>query len=347
MSNLKRSIALCSVLVTLTLSSCWHQSSPNVKVYFVDQSTGWIVGPRLLFTSDQGKNWTVLRTNGAGTSIVESLRDGLQSIQFLSASVAVQLRGDKFLESTDGGRSWQEVGPLPRHRPNGTFPQSVFFLSESEGWLFGEDIYHTTNRGRSWLRISSSPTGDPAKLQQMHVPSFYADTMPIVWFRDKSHGVMARMDGDVYLTCDAGVSWTLVARFSESVQGIFFFDNAVGWLVGRNGLVARTQTGGESWEASNVGQQVNLMSVVFTSVNTGCVAGDTILCTRDAGKTWMKSVVKGVQPQPPVTSLAFTTELNGWAVGGFIDPFYPSMYAPSSAILHTEDGGASWNTITP
>lgn len=48
-----------------------RRTFPNEKVQFVNERTGWIVGPSLLRTDDGGKSWTRIRYNGAGTIVSE------------------------------------------------------------------------------------------------------------------------------------------------------------------------------------------------------------------------------------------------------------------------------------
>ena len=86
-------------------------------VFFVDQSTGWLVCERNVF----------------------ALKSDAESRSYL-------------LRTADGGESWSRV-ELTKDEP-GVLLARVAFADASRGWVFGEmgALYSTRDGGRSWSR---------------------------------------------------------------------------------------------------------------------------------------------------------------------------------------------------
>lgn len=122
-----------------------NQKFPNVKVQFVNDRTGWIIGPALLRTQDGGNSWQQLRQDGPGTIVSEVAIFDHTRFQFVDERVGFAL-GKKggIYKTTDDGETWTEFA-LP---PNGDLYRrfrTVFFLSATKGWLLGPEIYRTDN----------------------------------------------------------------------------------------------------------------------------------------------------------------------------------------------------------
>ena len=84
-------IVSCSVVVGLLIFINADRHFPNVRVQFVNRDVGWIVGPRLLQTSDGGRTWKEIRSDGYGTLTSESIGFGHRQIQFITPASGVQL----------------------------------------------------------------------------------------------------------------------------------------------------------------------------------------------------------------------------------------------------------------
>ncbi len=65
--------------------------------------------------------------------------------------------------------------------------------------------------------------------------------------------------------------------------------------------------------------------------------------TRDAGRTWLRTVIRVVSPSgtPEFATLTFLNAREGW-----IATRYAGMHASILQLLHTADGGASWESLT-
>jgi photosystem II stability/assembly factor-like uncharacterized protein len=346
MSRFTSRITLIFSLVFVgTLISCTANRSPNVKVQFVNSRVGWIVGPRLLQTTDAGQTWIELRNEGYATVEAEDIFQGRNWMQFVNEEFGFSVGGNGIAKTSDGGRTWSSTVVTDGKDQS---LQSLFFISPQEGWVVGNHVYHTNDGGNRWTVLSKTPSGDEPRQRRMRIAPTYAINNPTLWFTSSINGYMARLDGEVYITGDGGRTWDLAWTGEKSITDLFFVNSQEGWIVGKEGLVAQSVDGGKTWSSKPVPTKADLTSVFFISKQIGWTVGSecTILFTKDGGLTWQGASVSGLWGAPPLASVSFSNELNGWAVGGNSDPMRPSLLAPSNVILTTQDGGQSWRAIS-
>jgi BNR/Asp-box repeat len=96
---------------------------PPQSVTFVGAATGWVMG--------------------------QSLPAG-QCDQPAAPACIVLRRTDS------GGATWRTVHPPPAHGPNGpTGVSQIRFLTRSDGWAFGPQLWATHNAGRTWTQVAT------------------------------------------------------------------------------------------------------------------------------------------------------------------------------------------------
>jgi len=99
-------------------------ASPRLSVTFVGVFTGWVMG----------------QTIPAG------------QCDQVAAPACVALR-----RTDTAGAAWRNVNPPPAHGPDGaTGVSQIRFLTRSDGWAFGPQLWVTHDAGRTWTQI---PTG--------------------------------------------------------------------------------------------------------------------------------------------------------------------------------------------
>lgn len=340
----------CSVLIGCSSGfGNSEQQFPNVRVQFVSRDVGWIVGPRLLQTTNGGRTWNEIRSSGFGTLSSESIGFGHRVIQFITPSSGVQLDLNVVVQSGDGGKTWDDQSPLPEPHKSAIPTGSLFFLTPDLGWVVNEMVYQTTDGGRNWTRLSATPVGLDERQQAMRIAPSTANFIPALWFVDEQVGLMARLDGEVYRTGDGGKTWTRVWAVESRITNVFFRNSQKGWLTGDRGFVARTIDGGLTWSKESAPTSADLTSIFFINDQSGWAVGSesTVLYTQDGGLTWQNGSVSGLVGSPPLASVSFADELHGWAVGGNGQGISFSPIAPSNIILSTSDGGQTWKPFTP
>lgn len=340
---------LCSVFVGVLALNEAAPQYPNVRVQFVNAHVGWIVGPRLLQTTDGGRTWKRVRSDGYGTFEAESVGFGHRLIQFVNADAGVQLDLNGIVKTGDGGRTWSKQFPLPKRDAPEIPAGSLFFLTPDVGWVVNEMVYRTIDGGQTWTQLAMTPRGSEVRQRAMRVAPTLADFIPALWFTDDQNGFMARLDGEVYKTTDAGKTWTRILAADSKLTSIFFVNGQSGWVTGARGFIARTVDGGVTWSTPPATTTADLTGIFFINKETGWAVGaqSTILYTDDGGLTWKQGSVSGLLGAPPLASVSFVDEQRGWAVGGNGegDPFSP--VSPSNVILATQDGGQTWKSVTP
>jgi hypothetical protein len=131
-----------------------------VSVDFISSQTGWALGLHsLLVTHDGGQHWTRL----------DDPCPAIRSVHFLSAQTGYAIAGGStlledealapqaggtLLVTSDGGQSWRPLA-------SPASPQSVCFASPTTGWLGADgSLYRSTDGGRSWQRAAAVPKQD-------------------------------------------------------------------------------------------------------------------------------------------------------------------------------------------
>lgn len=161
-----------------------------------------------------------------------------------------------------------------------------------------------------------------------------------IFFVNTQKGWAVGKLGMIVATVDGGAYWETQMRITDSsLRGVYFANEGEGWVVGDYGTVLYTENAGQVWMSQESGTENNLRDVYFFDSNRGLVVGEQgiVLITVDGGNDWNER--KDLQEQFVVEESPFAAALfsiffvdasRGWIAGDY------------GIILHTEDGGTSW-----
>ncbi|MBP1655677.1 MAG: hemagluttinin repeat-containing protein [Bacteroidetes bacterium] len=319
------------------LSATYPSISFN-DAYFVNATTGWIVGSKglVMKTTDAGQTWTGTPIDTLGT---------VQSVYFRSATEGyIGSSSRKLYKTTDGGANWSRI-LLTAVPDTGAEVRAVYFADASKGWIMASlsstngRILRTTDGGATW----NADLVDAANnLNDMH-------------FAAPDKGVaVGKNTGTLYYTKN-GTTWTAApapvlsgATYTLSrLNGVFMVDSLLAYAVGWGSFVGpqpsihlRTTNGGETWtQMVQTGSDRtfdNLYGVWFKDAANGIAVGgatrgSVAARTADSGKTW---VPVNLPCGATLSRLAGSGDI--LAVGG-----------ADGVIFRTSDFGTTWDLKTP
>jgi len=318
-----------------------------------EAEVGWVVGRgpgdgygTIVHTTDGGDTW---ERQGAVGEIPDTQLASVSAIDGCNAWVAGG-ESDGFgviLRTTDGGKSWVRQGAVGRIPDLGTV--AVYAVNNQIAWVVGEDglILHTINGGRTWTRQAQ----DVAPGYSLE--GVYGSDARNVWVvggKDQSP-CPDDICGIILHSSNGGRTWEQqtftpsagnLGGYLITVHGL---DAKNVWAVG-NASVIHSTDGGETWQnvtPLNGGGFFDWNGVYAVNENNVWVARDNDGIFLYDGDTW-----NTFSPPPPTGSGGFhlvrvsaTDPQSVWIAG-------PSFLEPNSGIiLHTDDGGATWEEQDP
>jgi photosystem II stability/assembly factor-like uncharacterized protein len=161
----------------------------------------------------------------------------------------------------------------------------------------------------------------PARMSPRAVRSAVFALAPV----DADHIVGVGPRGHILRSGDRGKTWTQQpSPVSADLVAAHFPTPQLGWAVGHDGVVLRSTDGGVSWTRVLDGRTLGKLMVSYYEKALG--AGDASVAK--ALEEARRMAAEG--PAKPFLSVFFRNEREGWLVGQF------------NLILHTGDGGATW-----
>lgn len=129
----------------------------------------------------------------------------------------------------------------------------------------------------------------------------------------------------------------------KDLIAVYFVDSKRGWAGGDGGFILHTEDGGRIWAQQRIATTENINDIYFRNREDGyLLAGNRIFVTDDSGQTWREGA--RFQPatfagaEPELYSVRFTSKKKGWAIGSVSR----RDRVVDSLVLHTSDGGISW-----
>jgi hypothetical protein len=231
-----------------------------------------------IFTSgNSGTTWNSLL-------YVNSIDEGLGHIEFIAADTGCFVPG--LFDAQQVNRSANALQNYEVCPAEGTFVvadlemlhyNEIFVLDyDARFWRLEEDTLSVTAE----LGLEFYPFNKP-------ILSAATDEHLFIACKAKENGIYKN---DLILrSLDGGNSWD-TSYLSETVflNDVQFASGSLGFAVGDNGIILKTENAGESWEIKNSGVQANLISIDFRDPLTWLIGAEgTMLITWDGGDTWV------------------------------------------------------------
>jgi photosystem II stability/assembly factor-like uncharacterized protein len=296
-----------------------------------------------------------LKAQGSWTFQTNPLKpEALGKVQFVSSTEGwIDISGSaNLLHTKNSGTSWT-VEPLSQNDVVWSLPEiplNMCFVNASNGWVIkslgtsGEDshgavIYKTVNGGLNWQRIILSANTDDVAVQ--------------IQFTDANNGWASIINSDTgvftfFKSTDGGNNWIPVPNSIPVFSGFIFrfIDSNNGWAIQAEYLnifdvtytILHTTDGGANWSQQFIDfgdSEPN--DIQFTDSNNGWIVGTNgaIFKTTNGGLNWVRLTNTGLTTDHNPISVYFLNASSGWTG--------VSTSTDYSFILHTADGGASWN----
>lgn len=101
----------------------------------------------------------------------------------------------------------------------------------------------------------------------------------------------------------------------NDINGVHMHSSNIGWAVGNNGVILKTDNGGFTWKSKNSPSGLNLTKVLFINESIGFIVGDQglVLKTTDGGELWRRVSTKTVDN---LSGISAFDENKLWISGG-------------------------------
>jgi photosystem II stability/assembly factor-like uncharacterized protein len=162
--------------------------------------------------------------------------------------------------------------------------------------------------------------------------------------------------GHILLSDDHGKTWRQAkVPTRASLTAVYFHTETLGWAVGHDETILRSEDGGESWTSTHAAPEKEqpLLDVWFRDAETGFAFGayGTILASTDGGRTWTQ---QPFEPKPlieaPKAAGAKSDEYldEGAASDSHLNAVARAedgrlyLAAEAGHLFRSDDAGASW-----
>jgi photosystem II stability/assembly factor-like uncharacterized protein len=241
-----------------------------------------------------------------------SFPPGQSSVGYAVGSSSTYNGNGIILKTTDGGLSWAQIS-------SGTIPglEAVSFTSTEVGYAGGWQNYFikTTDGGSTWNQININSS------------IWYFKEIE---FWDANNGMTSTADPQIYVTTNAGTTWTPATGLNQGVEDITYVNANLVYVVGGDEKISRSTNGGLNWTQIYSGIFTYLfLGVDFYDANYGMVSGEDgkVLVTTNGGTNWT------------------TTNAGGFGLMRSLHIFNPdSAYVVGTPeqIFKTTNSGSTW-----
>ncbi|NRA13680.1 MAG: hypothetical protein HRT57_17200 [Crocinitomicaceae bacterium] len=321
------------------------EASDLNNIYAVGtDSVGYYMSGMIFQSNNGGTSWdTILH-------VVNPSGGWMYKVEVIdSNSIYCTNRSPIFYKTNDAGNTWDTI-----HFPtvSTVATDAIHFMNTDTGLVsnwYGE-IFKTTDAGLNWNIVYNSalpfypitdiscPTdstcyactiGSPSILKSVDGGDSWnfspSSTMVLglassIFAINEDIIIAIASSSTIYKSIDAGITWDSIATpVTTGLQDVYFYDN-IGFIVGNNEAILKTQDYGETWSIDNY---VSTSTEVINAVHM--INGTTAIAVSDLGSVYrlgnFNSVIElsssnndfSVYPNPYTNTInvSFTSTQNG------------------------------------
>jgi photosystem II stability/assembly factor-like uncharacterized protein len=295
-------------------------------------------------SNDEGESWSLRTIGRTGNNC--DLGYACSDSEFVS----LRNEGSLLEGSTDAGRTWFSPNRDPRriraiafHGTTGVMvgDQDLFAYSEDAGrsWVYN----NISPSGLTWtavcfdslariIRISSTWTVQRADdVRASWLPIGNAWSAPIILCPASIRILLAGGYRRISRSTNGGVTWSIADTLGDTstatITAMGFPTPSIGLAVDDHGTVRRSTDAGITWRTVALPVKSSLGTICWYDARRIFIgANASFLISTDSGATWKWRL----NPRIPLTDIAFTDSLHGYACG------------ESGLVMRTTNGGRSW-----
>jgi photosystem II stability/assembly factor-like uncharacterized protein len=248
------------------------------------------------------------------------------AVIFVTRSVG-WLYGGEIFSTTDGGQTWSVQRAW---ESDGGLPRQMQFIDSQNGWVVYDwgYLHQTTDGGHTW-RITQVLAREPNN-------NFAVGLGRLLMVSPQQGFGLGNMGTHLLRTTDGGRTWraTLIREGDVNFTALSFVDSKHGWVAGIQGMLARTDDGGQTLRQMPTTPIAAPLAMQFVSTSIGWLLDShdfRLYRTGDGGQHW--DACQGPSATPAIHAFVFRTPTQGWAA------------AAGGVVLRTTDGCASWQAV--
>jgi photosystem II stability/assembly factor-like uncharacterized protein len=266
-------------------------------VKFVNATHGWVLSQNATGT----RHGMILYTNDSGDSWYQQYYNASQRFEQIAVidSEILWVTGIGGLFHTeDAGQSWNRISIGDEN----DFFFGVYFFNSTYGWTSSNNMYKTTDGGKSWVLVESWTFDD--------------DGGRMIHFITPLEGWVMGFLG-IYHTEYGGETW--VKDVDHGGWAMSFVNDAEAWAIADDWLAHMID--GETWVEQPLPRAAPLSAntpyfsdILFLDTNNGWIVGDEteVAYTPNGGKDWYS---QSFPNDNRISAVDFINNTHGWAVG--------------------------------
>ncbi|MGV8399293.1 YCF48-related protein [Pseudomonas aeruginosa] len=149
--------------------------------------------------------------------------------------------------------------------------------------------------------------------------------------------VMVGADGHILLRKADGQVVQAKVPVDLLLTAVHFVDALNGWAVGHDGVVLRSEDGGQTWRKQLDGRAINALMLAWATaeVDRLSAVGQDDESALESARFALDDISAGAEAGParPLLDVWFSDVREGWVVGAY------------GSVLHTTDGGNNWSIV--